>query len=160
VTIRFGSSVLASALAAGLLLGSAAGVGTWTFIYAKGASYLSNNPEACGNCHVMQEHLAAWTRGSHGSVATCNDCHTPAGKVAKYVNKATNGFRHSLGFTTGDFPDPLRITAGNTRVTEAACRNCHGNVLVAISPGQHDSGASDGDMSCIGCHSRVGHWTR
>jgi cytochrome c nitrite reductase small subunit len=159
VTFRLGSTGLAPALIASLLMGSAAGIGTWTFVYAKGASYLSNNPDTCGNCHIMREHLSAWTRGSHSAVATCNDCHTPHGPVAKYVNKASNGFRHSLGFTTGDFPDPLRITAANLAVTEQACRKCHEKVLVALER-PNPKGGDDPGLSCISCHPRVGHWTR
>jgi cytochrome c nitrite reductase small subunit len=158
---RISTSVLVPALAASLLVGSAAGIGAYTFIYAQGGSYLSNNPEACGNCHIMQDHLSAWNRGSHSAVATCNDCHAPHGNVvAKFANKATNGFRHSLGFTTGNFPDPLRITDGNTRVTEAACRHCHEKVTVVIEPDAHAGGGEEGGMSCISCHARVGHWVR
>lgn len=36
---------------AGLVLG----LGFYTFVYAKGYSYLSDRSEACTNCHVMQE---------------------------------------------------------------------------------------------------------
>jgi cytochrome c nitrite reductase small subunit len=32
-----------------------AGVGTFTFGYARGFSYLSADPRACVNCHVMNE---------------------------------------------------------------------------------------------------------
>ena len=39
------------------LLGIALGLGAYTFAYAKGWSYLTNNPQACANCHVMNEHL-------------------------------------------------------------------------------------------------------
>ena len=35
------------------------GLGLYTFVYAKGYSYLSNDPQGCANCHVMQELLAA-----------------------------------------------------------------------------------------------------
>jgi len=34
--------------------GASLGVGAFTFGYAQGASYLSNDPAACVNCHVMQ----------------------------------------------------------------------------------------------------------
>ena len=30
-----------------------------------GASYLTDDPAACANCHVMQEHFDAWPRSSH-----------------------------------------------------------------------------------------------
>lgn len=33
--------------------GLAVGVGGYTFVYARGASYLTNDPAACANCHVI-----------------------------------------------------------------------------------------------------------
>jgi hypothetical protein len=29
---------------------------TYTFVYAKGYSYLTNDPGACANCHIMADH--------------------------------------------------------------------------------------------------------
>jgi cytochrome c nitrite reductase small subunit len=84
----------------------------------------------------MQEHFDAWNKSSHRAVATCNDCHTPHDLVGKYTVKAKNGFWHSFYFTTGRFPDPLRITEGNRRVTEEACRSCHEQITDAIVPAQ------------------------
>jgi len=63
-------------VALAVLLGSVIGIGTYTFIYAKGYSYLTNNPAACANCHVMQAQYEAWWKSSHHSVATCNDSGT------------------------------------------------------------------------------------
>ena len=102
-------------LLAALALGMAVGLGLFTFGYARGYSYLTNDPEACANCHIMSEHFAAWTKASHKTVATCNDCHTPHDLVGKYIVKAKNGFWHSFYFTTGNFPDPLRITEVRTQ---------------------------------------------
>lgn len=139
--------------ALGLAFGCAVGVGGFTFIYARGYSYLTDDPEACANCHVMHGHHAGWMKGSHRSVATCNDCHTPPGFVAKYYTKASNGFWHSFGFTTGLFPDPIRIKPGNREVTERACRKCHGEITQAIEGPHGDSGSSQ----CVRCHGTVGH---
>ena len=61
-------------------------------------------------------------QASTTEVATYNDCHTPHNFDGKYVRKASNGFGHSFYFTTGRFPDPLRITEGNSEVTEDTCR--------------------------------------
>ncbi|MEJ7606892.1 MAG: hypothetical protein WKF37_11635 [Bryobacteraceae bacterium] len=44
----------------GILAGAMLGVGLFTFGYARGASYLTNDPQACANCHVMQEQLDGW----------------------------------------------------------------------------------------------------
>ena len=162
-------------LAAVVLLGMAVGIGAYTFVYARGASYLTNDPAACANCHIMREHFAAWTKSSHRAVAVCNDCHTPHTFFGKYATKASNGFWHSFAFTTGRFPDPMRIKPGNRAVTERACRDCHGAIVAAIDPVTPPAQASTSDhpdprpaaaevegerLSCIRCHPNVGHWTR
>jgi cytochrome c nitrite reductase small subunit len=46
------------------LIGGAVGLGAFTFVYAKGASYLSTDPAVCANCHTMQEHFDATGRSS------------------------------------------------------------------------------------------------
>jgi cytochrome c nitrite reductase small subunit len=151
--------VLAPVVLAGLTVGMALGVASYTFAYAKGGSYLSNDPAACANCHVMEAHYAAWMKASHRDVATCNDCHAGSGMMEKYMDKAGNGFRHSLAFTTGDFAEPLRITVHNSRVTEQACRNCHADMTVAMDQASfRGPGAATEEVSCIRCHSSVGHW--
>lgn len=137
----------------GVLTGLAVGVGCYTFIYAKGASYLTNDPQACANCHIMQNHFDGWVKSSHRSVATCNDCHTPPGLIPKYLTKANNGFWHSFHFTTGRFPDPIRIKPGNRDIVEQACRKCHGEIVNMIE-GPHAPGK---EMSCVRCHATVGH---
>ena len=138
-----------------VLLAIATGLGGFTFGYARGASYLTNDPAACANCHVMQGHYDDWRHSSHHAVAVCNDCHAPKSFIPKYYVKAKNGFWHSFYFTTGTFHEPIRITAGNRRVTEAACRKCHENVVAAIDPNPHAD--AENATSCIRCHSTVGH---
>ena len=97
-------------IAIGVALGLAGGIGGFTFVYARGASYLTNDPAACANCHIMNDQYDAWLKSSHRAVAVCNDCHTPHGLGPKYVTKGLNGFWHSYAFTLGGYPDPLRIT--------------------------------------------------
>jgi cytochrome c nitrite reductase small subunit len=134
-------------------IGVAVGVLGFTFVYAKGYSYLTNDPAACANCHVMSEQYAAWQRGSHRSVATCNDCHTPKNLAGKYATKAQNGFWHSFYFTFGGFPEPIRIGPRNKAVTEKACRKCHEDLILAITPFHSGPNATD----CLRCHRDVGH---
>lgn len=141
------------AVVLGLAVGAAAGVGGFTFVYARGGSYMTDDPAACANCHVMQNHLDAWRKGSHHAVATCNDCHTPHDLIGKYLTKASNGYHHSLAFTTGNFHEPIAITEGNRRVTESACRHCHQDIVNAIDPPHADKS----EMSCVRCHAEVGH---
>jgi cytochrome c nitrite reductase small subunit len=137
------------AVAAGLLIG----VGLFTFGYAKGGSYLTDDPAACANCHVMHDQYEGWMKSSHAKVAVCNDCHTPPGFFSKYTAKAVNGFFHSLAFTTQRFPDEIRITGRNFRTTNQACLKCHEEIVETIrgTPGHRDA------LSCIQCHNTVGH---
>ncbi|HYH45774.1 MAG TPA: cytochrome c nitrite reductase small subunit [Thermoanaerobaculia bacterium] len=151
----------AVALVLGGLLGLAAGIGGYTFLYAKGASYLTNDPAACANCHIMQPYYDQWRASTHRAVAVCNDCHTPPGLIPKYATKASNGFWHSYGFTTGRFHEPLRIKESNRRVTEQACRKCHAEITQAIDPafdGPHQPRRADQELSCLRCHNQVGHF--
>ena len=134
-----------------LALGLALGVGGYTFLFARGASYMTDDASACANCHVMESYYSAWLKSSHHSVAVCNDCHTPAGIVPKYVTKASNGFWHSFAFTTGRFPDPLRIKPHNYAIAEQACHKCHQDMVEALGP----FGAER--VECIRCHANVGH---
>jgi cytochrome c nitrite reductase small subunit len=143
---------------AAVICGIAVGLGSYTFVYARGYSYLTNDPAACANCHIMREHFDAWTRASHRAVATCNDCHTPPGLVPKYLTKARNGFWHSFYFTVGGYPDPLRITPRNHDVTEQACRTCHEELTASIETVRSSPGAAHrGALSCTTCHRTVGH---
>jgi cytochrome c nitrite reductase small subunit len=136
----------------GIVAGLAIGLGLYTFVYAKGYSYLTNNPEACANCHVMQDYYSGWITSSHHAVAKCNDCHTPHNLIGKYAIKATNGFFHSFAFTSGRYPDNIQIKGYNQRVTESTCKTCHAELTSSII------GAHAGkDISCISCHFNVGH---
>jgi cytochrome c nitrite reductase small subunit len=145
------SSVYSVILA--VMLGMLGGVGAFTFGYGKGASYLSSDPQACINCHVMQDHFESWQNSSHRHVAVCNDCHLPHDPLGKWIVKADNGFFHSLAFTLENFHEPIRIKPRNARVTQHACMDCHADVVHQMLPAE-----SHGEMlSCVRCHSDVGH---
>lgn len=124
----------------GAAIGLIAGLGMYTFIYAKGASYLTNNPAACANCHVMQEHYDGWVKSSHRSVAGCNDCHTPQNFAGKYLAKASNGFWHSFAFTTGRFHEPLpgssSIIVKSLKTPAATVTRTWSAILMARTPGK------------------------
>ncbi len=135
------------------VFGGAAGLGGFTLTYAQGFSYLSNDPRACVNCHVMRDQYDAWNRGSHKAVAVCNDCHVPHDSIiSKYAVKALNGFRHSYAFTTGNFEEPIRILPFDRNITEHACLSCHGDLTSMISH-RDDPNPTD----CLRCHTGVGH---
>jgi cytochrome c nitrite reductase small subunit len=144
-----------AAVVVGSLIGTAMGIGGFTFFYAQGASYLTNDPQACANCHVMNAQLEGWVKGTHRTVAVCNDCHAPHDFIGKYTTKMINGYFHSYAFTTGDFLEPIRITERNRRVTEGACRSCHADLVEQID-GAHRGTQS---LACLHCHPGVGHAT-
>ncbi len=141
-------------VAAAALCGVLGGVGGYTFVYARGWSYLTDDPAACANCHVMHEQYDGWLKGSHRAVAVCNDCHVPHHVVGKYVTKARNGFWHSFYFTTGTFPEPIRATPRSRAIAEDACRHCHAAIVQAMGSPAH---AGSTAISCIRCHGSVGH---
>lgn len=136
---------------AGVTVGLAAGLAAYTFVYARGYSYLLDDPAACANCHVMNPQMDSWVKSSHHAVATCNDCHTPKGAVGKYATKALNGWNHSLAFTTGDFDEPIRATAMNQRIARQSCAKCHQPIMDSMHV------ASDEAPDCVQCHDAVGH---
>lgn len=138
-------------LAAALCAGSLAGLGSFTFVYGEGAAYLRDDPSACANCHVMQDHFDTWVKSSHRDVATCNDCHLPHDAIGAWVTKADNGFFHSLAFSTGDFAEPIRIKDRNARVTQGTCLSCHAELVHPL--------VADDDTAptCVRCHADVGH---
>jgi cytochrome c nitrite reductase small subunit len=142
-------------------LGVLAGIGTFTFGYGKGSSYLSNNPAGCANCHVMQDHFDAWQHSSHHHVAVCNDCHLPHNFVGKWATKAEDGFLHSLKFTLENYHEPIQIRPHNSRITQNTCLHCHEefvhNLLPPAVDGDDTSAASQETTSCVHCHKNVGH---
>jgi cytochrome c nitrite reductase small subunit len=139
-----------------VLLGILGGVGLFTFGYGQGSSYLSNDPLACANCHIMQDHYDSWLNSGHHHVAVCNDCHLPHHFAGKWVTKADNGFFHSLAFTLDNFHEPIQIKPRNRRVTQNACLSCHADFVHQMLPEQPGGEV----LSCVHCHSHVGHALR
>ena len=103
----------------------------------------------------MREQYEGWQKGSHHDVATCNSCHAPHdGIVHKYINKADNGFWHSLKFTFQNYPENIQIREHNREITEAACLYCHADYVdQAVNSSTHKAET----VSCIHCHDGVGH---
>ena len=164
--MKFGLSK--SGLGIAVLVGTSFGLGGFTFHYAEGLSYLSDDSKACANCHIMNEQFDAWQKSSHAAVATCNDCHVPSSFFAKYLAKGLNGYHHSLGFTLQDprpdepgartvFDEPIRIKPMNSRILQNNCLRCHGDLVHSILPGTKSS--QDG-IRCTQCHVGVGHSAR
>ena len=132
------------------LAGALLGAGGFTFVYARGYSYLSDDQNACVNCHIMRPQFDGWRKATHHAVATCNSCHVPEGGVAKWRTKGENGFWHSYYFTFQNFHEPIRITERNRSVLNANCLRCHTTLTAEIAPGRDSP-------NCVRCHDHVGH---
>ena len=139
----------------GVLVGTAIGLGAYTFVYAKGYSYLTNNPAACANCHVMQRAVRRLGEVEPSLGRDLQRLPHAAQLIGKYAVKANNGFWHSFYFTSGKYPDTIEITKFDHQVTENACRRCHENITAAID-GNVVHGNAEG-LQCTRCHNSVGH---
>jgi cytochrome c nitrite reductase small subunit len=135
-------------------VGVLAGVGVFTFGYAKGLSYLSTDPRACVNCHIMNDQYSAWLKSGHRHAATCVECHLPASGVAKWLAKANHGFSHSVAFTLQNFKEPIEITPHDRALAHENCLRCHGDFVQAV----HTSPGPTGQpLDCLHCHAGAGH---
>ena len=138
-----------------ILFGIFAGLSAFTFFYAKGVSYFSDDPQACQNCHIMREQFDAWNRSSHKAVATCNGCHTPKNAIGKYAVKGINGWNHSAAFTAGYFPEPIQIRVFSREIAVSNCIRCHQEIISRMLIN------TKGEKSdCFACHGNVGHQER
>ena len=136
------------------------------FVYlvnaSKALSYLSTDPKACVNCHVMNTQYATWQHSSHAERATCVECHLPVDNmVNKYAAKARDGWNHSVAFTMNTFAQNIEISEDGANRVQANCRSCHAALIqevVANSDKYHDfSGVPRTDRKCWDCHRDVPH---
>jgi cytochrome c nitrite reductase small subunit len=135
-------------------LGILVGVCGYTFYYAQGASYLSNDPQACVNCHIMRSQFESWEKASHHAIATCGDCHVPHGFIGKWAAEADNGYFHSLAFTLWNFREPIRIKPRHVGALNANCLHCHRDFVREITAHRV---INDEELYCVRCHDGVGH---
>ena len=143
-----------AALILAILLGTSLGISGYTFRYAEGLSYLSTDPAACVNCHIMRPQYDSWQKASHHTAATCVDCHLPATGLRKWIAKSEHGYRHSKAFTFQDFAEPIRITEADSALVQENCLRCHGDLVHDLVAGA----TTDRDaIRCVQCHSAVGH---
>lgn len=94
------------------------------------ASYLSDNPSTCMNCHIMAPQYATWNHSAHREKTNCNDCHVPHNNVLnKYYFKAKDGIRHATMFTLRREPQVIFIKEEGKQVVQENCIRCHEKLL-------------------------------
>ncbi len=137
------------------------------FVYlvnaSKALSYLSSDPKACINCHVMNPQYATWQHSSHAERASCVECHLPTGNmVQKYISKARDGWNHSVAFTLGTYDHSMKISEDGARRVQENCISCHASLsstLLENADRNHQfndpKGASE--RLCWECHKSVPH---
>ncbi len=137
-----------------IMLGIAVGMAGVVAQVSRATSYLSDSPETCINCHVMNAEYESWQKSSHANVTNCNDCHVPHDNpVSKMAFKARDGLYHSYIFTTRQEPQVIRLSKGAIPVVEANCRRCHQNQVDEI----HLATPVKTDHRCWDCHREVPH---
>ncbi len=135
------------------------------FYLARATSYLSDDPRACINCHVMGPQYASWQRSSHVRVAHCNDCHVPHDHFLRhYLFKASDGLRHATIFTLRLEPQVIRIKSAGMRVVQENCIRCHRSLvdrtaLIQMTPMMFTSPApvTGAFKKCWDCHLETPH---
>lgn len=143
-----------------LLSGVIVGLGFYILRISNAASYLSDNPETCINCHVMGPQYATWSHSAHREVTNCNDCHVPHDNVvSKYFFKAKDGLRHATMFTLRKEPQVIFIKEAGKEVVQQNCIRCH-EKLVTENAGIARFDASRHyrmERSCVECHRETPH---
>ncbi len=143
-----------------MMLGAVMGLGLFTFQFAEGTSYFSTNPQACANCHIMNDELSSWHKAGHHTAATCVDCHLPHGfrREISCWKADHHGYRHSKAFTLGGFHEPIEITPHDQLIVQENCVRCHGDFVHELVLGAR---APSGEaVQCVHCHAGVGHGVR
>ncbi|MFA6469184.1 MAG: cytochrome c nitrite reductase small subunit [Bacteroidota bacterium] len=143
-----------------IAVGTLSGLGFLTLYVGNATSYLSDDPRACMNCHVMAPQFATWERSSHVRVTVCNDCHVPHNNVFnKYLFKAMDGTRHSFMFTFRMEPQVIHIHDAGAAVVQQNCIRCHSSLtqnvkerFVTLDEQKHDGG-----KLCWECHRETPH---
>ncbi|MFA5835093.1 MAG: cytochrome c nitrite reductase small subunit [Bacteroidota bacterium] len=143
-----------------ITVGTLFGLGLLVLYVGNATSYLSDDPRACMNCHVMAPQFATWERSSHARVTVCNDCHVPHNNVvSKYAFKAMDGTRHSFMFTFRMEPQVIHIHDAGIAVVQQNCIRCHSQLtqnvnerFVTLEAQQH----GDGKL-CWECHRETPH---
>ncbi len=144
-----------------VVLGIFIGLGFYSVYVSKAWSYLSEDPKACVNCHIMAPQFATWNHSSHREVATCNDCHVPQDNFLKtYYFKGKDGLNHATLFTLRAERQVILIGDEGMEVVKDNCVRCHSNLLdqsklVTQTKGNHQ--VHNTERKCWECHREVPH---
>jgi cytochrome c nitrite reductase small subunit len=141
--------------------GLIAGLGGYTVYMSRAHSYLSDDPAACINCHIMTPYYQSWDHSSHAQRATCNDCHVPQDNVFnKYAFKAKDGLYHAAVFTVKGEPNVIRPRDESYEVIMNNCIRCHTELnteFVKTGMISYCDVKEGKGKACWDCHTQVPH---
>ncbi len=127
-------------------------------------SYLSKDPKACINCHVMNTQYATWEHSAHGVAGvSCIECHLPSDSfIEKYYAKAVDGWNHSVAFTMDNYDPALTISDYGAERVQKNCMSCHSSLasgIISNADNYHnfDSPFVETGRKCWDCHKSVPH---
>lgn len=147
---------------AAIVLGGvfAGGIGLSLYLL-RAHTYLTDEPAACVNCHIMAPYYASWMHSSHSRDATCNDCHVPHGNaVQKWTFKGMDGMKHMLAFVTHAEEEVPAAQPMSSRVIMDNCIRCHTQLNTEfVKTGRIDFMlAQTGEgKACWDCHRDIPH---
>ena len=137
------------------------GLGAYAIYMSRAYSYLSDDPKACINCHIMTPYYQTWNHSSHAQWATCNDCHVPHNNVfSKYAFKAMDGLYHSAVFTAEAEPQSIRPREASYQVIMNNCIRCHTQLnteFVKTGMIEYTDAKNGEGKACWDCHTQVPH---
>ncbi|MDR1394936.1 MAG: cytochrome c nitrite reductase small subunit, partial [Deltaproteobacteria bacterium] len=138
----------------------AAGLAVYTFYASLAASYLSERPAVCANCHIMGPYFQSWLKSSHNVWANCNDCHVPNDTKFRYwAFKAFDGLYHSAVFTLRLDTEVIRQREISNQVVYLNCLRCHSPLVTEyLKMGPDYRAVTDGRKKvCWDCHQDLPH---
>lgn len=139
------------------------GAAFYIIYVSKALSYLSTDPKACINCHVMNTQYATWQHSSHARQATCVDCHLPTDNIIdKYIAKTRDGWNHSVAFTLNTYDNAMVISEDGARRVQKNCISCHRSLaseMVQNADKYHsfENENLETGRACWSCHKQVPH---
>ena len=127
-------------------------------------TYLTDDPAACVNCHIMTPYYATWMHSSHARDATCNDCHVPHNNIfAKYFFKAKDGMNHVRKFVTFNERQAITAEDASAGVIMDNCIRCHTQLnqeFVNTGMISYVDTKNGKGKACWDCHTDVPHTKR
>lgn len=138
------------------------GLGLFMAKEASIVSYMSDDPLACVNCHVMTPVYNSWMHSSHREYASCNDCHVPHNNIFnQYYFKAKDGLYHASIFTLRAEPEVMFMREASEEVVQNNCIRCHVQQVTQVKfDGWIENHAQNRtERQCWSCHKEVPHGT-